>query len=171
MAQLETPESAQLPVVRWILPALITVLALGDGLIHFSLDFVLFRGNLFGNPFAGRSGGPPPGRSAPPPGGGQPQLPLPLNEMFVLNFVGYVVLVLLLWLAPRLLGAKMWLVNLLMMAYVAATFIAWLEFNRPNPMGLGYLSKVLEVALVIVLVIHAVVVFRHQGSRGDRVEE
>src|SRR5512133_567043 len=100
MTSLEAPESDRSPFARWILPAIITVLALADGLVHLSLDFVLFRGNFFG---PGRSG-PPPGRLAPPPGGGPPQLPLPLNELFLLNFVGYVVLALLFWFAPRWLG-------------------------------------------------------------------
>src|SRR5438046_10643001 len=100
---------------QWILPAIITVFALADGVLHRSLDFVLFRGRLFGSP------GPPPGGGLPggPPGGplgapaanataaatasaiagaapraagvpagpppGQPALPLPLNELFLLN--------------------------------------------------------------------------------------
>jgi len=53
------------------LPAIIAVLALADGVVHLSLDFVLFRGNFFGS---GAPPGPPPGGaprgSGPPPGGG-----------------------------------------------------------------------------------------------------
>ncbi len=162
MTTLEAPESDRSPFARWILPAIIAVLALADGLVHFSLDFVLFRGNFFG---PGRSG-PPPGRPAPPPGGGPPHLPLPLNEMFLLNFIGYVVLALLFWFAPRWLGERRWLMNLVMIVYVAATFVGWWEFGRPNPMGLGYLSKGIEVLLVVALVAHAWVVLRGQSRES-----
>ncbi len=163
MTSLGVPESDRSPLARWILPAIITVLALADGLLHFSLDFVLFRGNIFG---PGRSG-PPPGRPAPPPGGGPPQLPLPLNELFLLNLIGYAVLVLLFWFAPRWLGERRWLVNVLMIIYVASTFVGWWEFGRPNPMGLGYLSKGIEVVLVVSLVAYTWVLLRKPSE--DRV--
>ncbi len=136
-----------------LLRPIIAVLALADGTLHLLLDFVLFRGRLFGNPFSGLrppAGGPP--RGAPP--ANPLVLPLPLNEMFVLNFVGAVVLVVLFWFAPRLLGARRWLVDLFMMFYAAATFAAWWMFGRPNPMGLGYLSKGIEIVLVLALAVH-----------------
>src|ERR1700724_3425235 len=88
----------------WILPIVITILALADGVLHFALDIILFRGN-----FLGRLG-PPPGAPAAPAPAAPPRpplpvpIPLPLNQMFVLNIVGYVILVAAFWLSPRLLG-------------------------------------------------------------------
>jgi hypothetical protein len=38
-----------------------------------------------------------------------------------------------------------------MMGYAAVTFVAWWMFGRPNPMGLGYLSKGIEILLIIAL--------------------
>src|SRR5262249_27433596 len=94
------------------LPIVITVLALADALLHLMLDVVLFRGNFWG-PL-----GPPPGAPAggPPPGAGPPPLPLPLNQLFVLNFVGYLVLIVAFWLAPRWLGRWSWVVDLAFIA-------------------------------------------------------
>jgi hypothetical protein len=169
MTSIGTSESGQSSLFRWILPAVVTLLALADGALHLSLDFVLFRGNLFG---AGRSGlppGPPPGRPALPPGGGPPQLPLPLNELFLLNFVGYVVLALLFWFAPRWLGERRWLLDLVMVVYAVSTFFAWWEFGRPNPMGLGYISKGIEFVLIVSLVAHIWGVRRGQGTDIDRI--
>jgi hypothetical protein len=130
-----------------LLAALITLLALADGLLHLSLDFVLFRGNVFGRL------GPPPG-AAPPPGPPPPQFPLPLNQLFVLNLVGYVVLLLAFWFGGRWLGRWQWLVDVALILYVAVVFVSWLQFGRPNPMGLGYLSKVIESVLVVALLVH-----------------
>ncbi len=133
------------------LPVVITLLALADGLLHISLDIVLFRGNFFG------SFGPPPGAAPPPPGArpGPPiPLPLPLNQMFVLNFVGYVLLVTLFWLLFRRLGGWRWWMDAAFLVYVAGAFLAWVDFGMPNPMGLGYLSKSVEVLLILTLVAH-----------------
>ena len=136
-----------------ILRILIPVLTLADGALHLALDFVLFRGNLFGNPFAG---GPPPG--APPPGtpprdgGGPPPLPLPLNQLFLLNFIGAMILAALFWFAPRWLGKKSWWVNIALIAYEATTFAGWWLLGAPNPLNLGYLSKSIEVVLIVALV-------------------
>lgn len=135
-----------------ILHPLIAVLALADGVLHLALDFILFRGNLFGSPFpAGPRPGTAPGRSGPPPGARPLALPLPLNELFLLNFVGEVVLVLLFLFVRDRLGAKRWWVNVVMIGYAAVTFVAWWLFGRPNPMGLGYLSKGIEIVLIVAL--------------------
>jgi hypothetical protein len=130
-----------------LLAGLITLLALADGVLHLSLDFVLFRGNVFGQL------GPPPGAPPPPPGGGgggPPPLPLPLNQLFALNLIGYAALVLLLWfVAPRL-GTWRWLVDAAFLVYIALVFAGWLRLGAPNPMGyLGYLSKSIELVLVL----------------------
>ncbi len=150
-----------------ILRAIVAVLALADGVIHLLLDFVLFRGRFFG---AGFPSGPPPGaapgRAGPPPGAGANPFVLPLNELFLLNFIGAVVLVLLFLFSSRWLGGRRWLVNVAMIAYAAATFVAWLVFGRPNPMGLGYISKSIEIVLIIVLIAHIWTILRPRGIVG-----
>jgi hypothetical protein len=127
----------------------ITILALLDGILHFALDYVLFQGNLLGRL------GPPPGAPPPPAGGGGgPPFPLPLNQLFVLNLLGYIALLLIFWfVAPRL-GNWAWLVDVLFIIYVAVIFGGWLRVGGPNPRGLGYLSKTLEILLVIALLVH-----------------
>ena len=133
------------PTAR-ILAIALTLLSLADGVLHLSLDFVLFRGNLFG-PL-----GPPPGAAAPAGAAPPPQpLPLPLNQLFVVNFVGYLLLVLFFWfVAPRL-SSLSWLGAVLLIIWPAATFIGWLMYGSPNPRGLGYISKGVEILLVIAL--------------------
>ena len=133
--------------------AVIALLALADGTIHLALDFVLFRGNLIGSPF-------PSGGGAPSSGSRSGLSALPLNELFLLNFIGAVVLVVLFWFANRWLGARRWLMNIVLIAYEVTTFVAWVLFGRPNPMGLGYLSKSIEVVLVVILVAYTVTLVR-----------
>ncbi len=131
-----------------ILVIVIVVLALADGVLHLLLNSILFGGR----------GGPPPGsRPAVPPGGPPPAARafpfiLPLNQLFLLNFIGEVVLVVLFLISRRWFGRRRWVVDVAMIAYAALTFVAWLAFGRPNPMGLGYLSKGIEIALIIALV-------------------
>jgi hypothetical protein len=137
-------------LASWILPAAISVLALADGVLHLMLDVVLFRGNFFGR------FGPPPG-AAPGPNGppGPPvPLPLPINQLFVLNLVGYVVLIALFWLALRRFQTWRTWVDSLFVVYVIVVFLAWVDMGRPNPQGLGFLSKCIELLLVIALLAH-----------------
>jgi hypothetical protein len=138
-------------VNQGILRVVIAVLALADGVLHLLLDFVLFRGNFFGSPFLSGPAATPP-RTGPAPAPRGNPLILPLNELFVLNFAGEVVLVLLFLFSRRWLGERRWLVDVVMIVYAAATFAAWLMFGRPNPMGLGYLSKGVEIVLIITLI-------------------
>ncbi len=141
------------------LEVVITALALADGAIHLTLDFVIFHGRLLGLgrllelPIALVSAGPEP-RSVPHP----IQFPLPLSELFFFYFIGYLVLVLVFWLAARWLGWWRWLIDVVLVAYAVAGIVAWLEAGRPNPMELGYLSKGIEMALIAALVVHAAVV-------------
>ncbi len=145
-----------------ILRIVSVVLALADGVLHLALDFVLF---------GGRSGPPAGPRPTPPPGSPRPgprlELPLPLNVLFLLNFIGEVVLVLLFWFGPRWLGKRRWLINIIMIIYAAVTFIAWVMFGAPNPMGLGYLSKGIEIALIIALLVD-IWTIRRQTTSPDK---
>ena len=133
-----------------LLAALITLLALADGILHLSLDYILFRGNVFGQ------FGPPPG--APPPvpgggGGGPPPLPLPLNQLFALNLVGYLVLIALLWLVAPRLGTWRWVVDVLFIIYIGLVVAGWLRLGAPNPMGLGYLARGIETILLVAVLL------------------
>ena len=169
---------------RLILPALITILALVDGVLHFMLDFVLFSGKLWGSPnFGPPPGGPPGGGSAAPPPP-RPSPPpsnpilhalnianitgLPLNELFVLNAIGYVVLVVVFWFVHRRLPRWLWLVDVVIIGYALTSIIGWLDFGSPNPNGLGYLAKAIEVVLIVVLLGHIWRLFgrRAQGGRA-----
>jgi hypothetical protein len=160
------PRSPAGIALAWV----ISVLALVDGALHFALDYVLFHGNLFG---ALHFGPPPPpaggGAAAgppPPPPGPPPSNPilqaldisritgLQLNQLFVLNAIGYIVLVVAFWLAPRLLGRWSWLVDVVLIVYTIASIIGWLDVGGPNPHGLGYLSKALEILLILALLAH-----------------
>ncbi len=150
MTSLGVPRSDDSPLARWILPLLITILALADGATHLSLDFLIFHGNFFG---AGPRPAPPSGAPGAHAGPLIP-LPLPLNELFLLNFIGYVVLIVVLLTAPRWLGAWQWLADVALILYVAVVIGGWLDMGRPNPLGLGYVSKGIEIVLVVVLAAH-----------------
>ncbi|HYU20015.1 MAG TPA: hypothetical protein VEQ11_15100 [Chloroflexota bacterium] len=117
----------------WILPAVIGLLALADGILHLSLDILLFRGEFLRNR---------------------------LSQLFLLNAIGYLVLVAAFFLGPRWLGARRWLVDLALIGYAVATFVTWLTYGRPNPLGLGYVSKAIEIMLVVALLAHLLVVAR-----------
>jgi hypothetical protein len=145
-----------------ILPVIITLLALADGLLHLRLIYVLFRGRLWGRP---SFGGPPPG--APPRVGGPPSgaprggptnpipfVSLPLNELFLLNCIGFVVLVLLLWLVLRRFGRWVWVMDIVLIGFTALSIIGWIRIGKPNPMGYGHLSKGIEIALIVALLVH-----------------
>ncbi len=143
-----------------VLRAIIAVLALADGTLHLLLDFVLFRGNFFGSPFpAGPRPGAPPGRTGPPPARGL-SIPLQLNELLLLNFIGAVILVLVFWFSRRWLAERRWIVDVVMIIYAATTFVAWVLFGRPNPMDLGYLSKGIELVLIVALCVDLWSIFR-----------
>ena len=115
----------------------VVILAVADGLLHLALEFVLFRGNVFGPlPF------PSP-------------FPLPINRLFALNFVGYLVLAVAFWYAPRFLGPRRWLVDVVLIVYAVLSIVGWVQTGMPNPQGLGYLAKALEVALIVALAVHA----------------
>ncbi len=74
-----------------------------------------------------------------------------MNELFLLNFAGEVVLAALFLFSRRLLGRRRWIVDVGMIGYAIATFIGWWLDGRPNPMGLGYLSKGIEIVLIVCL--------------------
>jgi hypothetical protein len=62
--------------------------------------------------------------------------------------------VVLLWFAFRRLGQWRAWIDIPLLVYTAVVFLAWVEFGGPNPMGLGYLSKGIEVVIVLALLTH-----------------
>lgn len=56
-----------------------------------------------------------------------------------------------------------------MIVYTAASIFAWVEFGKPNPNGLGYTSKGIEIVLIVVLVVHAVTVIGQRAPSGRGV--
>ncbi len=166
------------PLKRWILPLAISALTLADGVLHLRLDYLLFNGTLWGSAAPGGGGhpaGPPPGAAGPPPGVGGPRpghgggnpFPLPLNEMFFLNFLAAIGLVLAFWLAYRVLPRWLWLMDIGIAAFAAFSIWGWWYVGKPNPQNLGHISKAIEVALLLLLGLHAWLVLRRQRA-GDR---
>jgi hypothetical protein len=120
-----------------MLRILIVVLALADGILHFALNWILFRGNLFG----------PLGFPSP--------WPVAMNHLFVLNLVGYIVLAVAFLFGPRLLGSRRWVLDGVLIVYTLLSIAGWLQIGSPNPRGLGLIAKSLEVALIVALAAHA----------------
>ena len=52
------------------------------------------------------------------------------------------------------------------MGYAALGIVAWLEMGRPNPLGLGYLSKGLEIGLILAVAAHARMVLGTRAVAG-----
>jgi len=85
----------------------------------------------------------------------------------VLNCIGYVVLVALFWLVLRRVHGWRWWMNVPLIVYVAAVFLGWVDFGMPNPLGLGYLSKAIEIVLMIALLAQTWLLLRVHPARWD----
>ena len=112
---------------RSVLAIIIPILALVDGLVHLTLDLTVFHGNFTQNT---------------------------LSELFLLNFLGYVVLIVAFFLISRLSASWRSALDVLMIVYAAVTFFEWVSRGGPNPMGLAYVAKPAEILLVVALVAH-----------------
>ncbi len=77
-----------------------------------------------------------------------------MSILFALNFVGFVGVAMLLLAAPRVLGARAWLADALLAAFTVTRIVAWLNHGAPNPVGLGYIDKGIEVVLLGALAEH-----------------
>ena len=131
--------------MRIILSILLVLLALAIGVLHFALDFVLFRGNIFVKlP-------PPPG------GGGGPGLPLGLDlpQLFLANLILFVILALLVIAVARAKTGVRIGIDLLLIVAALVTLYGWNNFRRPNPQGLGTWAVSMEIALIVCAVLHA----------------
>jgi hypothetical protein len=144
------------------LQIVITVLAVITGLIHLNLGMSM--GSMMGHPRgslpAGAPGGHMAGGHMPPLGGGfsiMSMLPLPLPVLFYLNFIGYIVLAIALYL-PALLQFQPLLryqriIRWLLIIYTAVTIVLWFLITRGHYTLLAYVDKPIEVALIILLLI------------------
>jgi len=148
----------------------ITALAVVTGLIH------LYRAttmrSMMGRPSGSTGGGFPGG----PPGGthmGGPSimmlLPLPLQVLFYLNFIGYVVLAAAFYL-PSLLQFQPFLryqrvIRWLLIVYAAVTVVLWFLITGGGYNVLAYIDKPIEIALIILLLIDD-----RQASRQARLQ-
>lgn len=137
--------------MKVVLSVVMALLALAIGILHFSLDFVLFRGRFFGG---GRPGGP---------GGLQGSLP----QLFVANLILFAVLAILLLSLSRARTALRAGVDVLILAAALATLVGWNSIHRPNPRGLGAIAASLEIALIVLTLVHILTLPR--GSKGYHV--
>lgn len=78
-------------------------------------------------------------------------IPLSLSMLFLLNFIGYIVLVAVLYLAA--LRRFQRLLRWLLIVYTAVTVIAWFVITGGGPNLLAYVDKPIEVALIALLLI------------------
>lgn len=136
----------------------IIVLALATALVHLDRGFMMSMLSGAGH-FAG-AGHPPTGGHFSGAAGGHPGaggpgilsfIPIPLNILFYLNFVGYVVLVIALYLPP--LQNYQHLIRWALIVYTAITILAWFLIAHAQPNLLAYGDKVMEIALIILLLI------------------
>ncbi len=89
--------------------------------------------------------------------------------MFLLNFIGSVVLVWLLLSSGHWPQVRRVLLDVVIIGYEAFTFVCWWLFGRPNPMELGYLSKGFEIIVVVAVVAHISSLLRSRGVAGARL--
>jgi hypothetical protein len=133
----------------------IIALAVLTGVVHLYralLMFGLLGGMGMGGPrgvVGRRAGGPPPGGH---PGGGpsiMSMLPVPLPILFLLNFVGYVGLAAVLYL-PALQRYRQ-VLRWVLLAYTLVTVVLWYLFTGGRPDPVGYIDKIMEVGLIVLL--------------------
>jgi len=139
---------------------LLTVITAGIHLYRALLMSVL-RGSSGPGPGRGAGGGGGrglgPGRGGPPGGGpggadGPMQMLMgSLTTLFYLNALGYILLVIALYLPP--LGRYHRIVRWLLIAFALVTIIAWFVITGARFNVIGYADKPVELLLIILLII------------------
>jgi hypothetical protein len=154
----------------------IIVLVCITALVHLQRGIgMTFGGGSGGGPPGGFQGGPPPGggQGGPPGGfqGGAPggfnimqMLPLPLPILFLLNGIGYLVLVTALYL-PALQPYRR-TIRWLLIIFAALTIIMYFLVVGFSSNPIGIIDKVVEVALIVLLVIEDRQSVRATGEVG-----
>jgi hypothetical protein len=110
------------------LPVAIVVLALLDGLIHLGVDLFIFPRFSLGNS---------------------------LMLLLLLNFVGYLVLAAAFYALRRAPIPWRRALDGVFILYALTTIVMWATRGGPNPRGLGYTAKAVEVLLIVALLAHA----------------
>jgi hypothetical protein len=145
-----------------LLQVVIIVLTVATAFIH--LDKALMLGVFGGHPAGmpsgshtgapGAAGGHP---ARPPRRGGMLPLPLPLSVLFLLNFIGYLVLIVALYLPlPRLARYQQRyhrLIRWVLAAFALVTILGYFAIVGSMPNPLGELDKALEIGLIVFLLI------------------
>jgi len=73
------------------------------------------------------------------------------GAIFILNGIGYLVLIVALYFVPQL-TAQRSLMRWLLLAYTAVTFILYFVFNWPDVWGpVGLIDKAVELVLIVLL--------------------
>lgn len=151
--------SQKFPRIGFLQIAII-LLAVATAVIHLYLGLGMGMGG--GGHMAPPAGAHPTGAGAPPrggmggpggPGGLMSMLPLPLPTLFILNFVGYIVLVAALYLP--FLQRFQTIIRWLLIAFAAVTVILWYVLVGSHPNTIGYADKAVEVVLIVLLLIEA----------------
>ncbi len=109
-------------------------------------------GRLPGGTGSGFPGRPPGGTGGGAPGGSILQfIPLPLSTLFILNGIGYLVLIVALYL-PFLYRFQR-IVRWLLIVFAATTFVLYFLVNGFHLDTISLIDKVAEIALIVLLVI------------------
>jgi len=131
----------------------IILLAVVAALIHLdrAIMMSLPAGHFSGPPRGHLPGGRPPGHfQGPPPGSSIPTL-IPLQVLFYLNFIGFIVLTAALYLP--LLRRYQRMIRWTLIGYTLLTILAWVWIAHAQFNMLSYISEPAEVALIILLLI------------------
>ncbi|HEU0169289.1 MAG TPA: hypothetical protein VFS62_16040 [Chloroflexota bacterium] len=125
MAPLKTAERA--------LTAAMVALAVAIGAVHFSLDYVLYRGYFFFST---------------------------LSRLFVLNAVVFILLAGLVIIGLK--APLLWrvLLDVALFFCAADTILGWFYLRRANPRGLGHIAVALEAALIVAVIAHVLLLER-----------
>lgn len=155
-ARREPPVEAAPPAPWRIGPLEIAIilLALATALMHLdkALAMGLFGGSAPAAPAGMPGGGPPRGRPTGVPGGGLP-LPLPLPVLFLLNFLGYLILIAARYLPIPPPRRYQRMIRWALIVYAATTLLGYYAVVGLAPVPLGAPDKAVEIALIVFLLI------------------
>jgi len=125
------------------LTAVVAILALADGLIHLSIDVFALKVFATGkwNTF---------------------------SELFLLQFLGAVVLVVAMYVSEKSSLAQRRAVGALLAVYPAVTFVAWVIMThaKGNPMNFATIDKPLEVVLVVLAIVRVLQMGTNTAAQG-----
>jgi thiol:disulfide interchange protein len=79
-----------------------------------------------------------------------------LPQLFVLNFSGFTALAALFWLVRRMAARYLVVVDAQLGLMAVATLSGWISAGRSNPQHLGTLALLVESALIVAVIAHAV---------------